>query len=137
MNPFPTPAEVGYVNGVVYSQLAPRAFYYDGPGHHYGYPTPRPVFVGQHHPSTPLGNGFFGGNFGSYPFGWNGGGSTSASNLPYPYFYNQGHQGYYSPGYYGSQIPGPGWGLAPFAGSNQPASATNNPLNSTSWRYGN
>ena len=136
MNPYPTPAEIEYVNRVVYSQYEPQAFYYDGPGRPYGYPTPRPVFIG-HPPSTPLGNGFFGGNFGSYPFGWNGSGSTSALNIPYPYFYSNGHQGYYSPSYYGTQFDGPGYGLGSFAGGNRPnPNLSHNPYQSASWGYG-
>jgi hypothetical protein len=137
MNPYPTPAEVAYVNQVAYSQFVPQAYYYDGPGHPHGYPTPRPVFIG-HPPSTPLGNGFFGGNFGAYPFGWNGGGTTSAINLPYPYLYHHGHQGYYSPAYYGTPIPGPGFGLAAFVNGNRPDLPTrhSNPYQSPTWGYG-
>ena len=125
MNPYPTAAEVQHVMMIHATQHQPRHFMYDGGYHHHPYGgvyVPPPVYLGKA-AQCPMGNGFYGGEFGNYPF-W-GGGGHNATTPPYPYTTGppgahgvgiSGHpfplnHGYYSSGYYGSQIRPPGYGL--------------------------
>ena len=95
---YPTPDEVEYVQRAAYRQQM-QPFGFNGPPLWHGY-QPMPVFLGNYNPQVPLGNGFYGGNFGGYPF-W-GGKPSTASNPPFPH--NMNNQVYYSPAYHGSPM---------------------------------